>query len=586
MPSSIKPSAAFLTLLLAAGQRALAVNDWSVPCTQGKCSWDLPVESNSSGSVNIWGPVSAISDITPAAGWQIMTKCNPTSSKQDIQLMCKDNNPDCNHLFQDNGAVNTIVRLPESCGPMPFARVAQYQVLQSNLATRGNGSEAPVHQLTLDTDFAAASPSQGGEVHFSVQGQNVRDNSGAVNRRSQRRSRSLARSQNHVYRQVLQGSDSDLSIPTFNRTLSGNPDPIGFSGQRNLFSDGSGSININTNLQASVGISTVAMGKIVPPTVTQFGITFVLDGNADAKLSVSGDLSGKVSSGNIPLFQAGFPGFSIPNILDIGPQFTLVGLIDANFGLANVNAAVEVNYDLGGASFTFPAQGGSNTNGITSSSKQVTFNASFNSGATLNASAHLIPQVSLGINALSGAASANISLDFDASLGLQGTVSPAANSQPCLSGNAQINVRLGALGSFFGLFSASTGGSPFNNNFPLFQVRAHSLLYTFFFFSFKYLSFLLRDDSNASTGTRIRRIRRLSLARQPPLRPIRLLRLARPMPLRPIRLPRLAHRVAHRLSHQLFHRLSHWVVHRTSLRLMPPRPIRFLRQAVRPILLR
>ena len=43
---------------------------------------------------------------------------------------------------------------------MPFARVAQHQVLQSNLVTRGNGSEGPVHQLMLDTDFASASPSQ------------------------------------------------------------------------------------------------------------------------------------------------------------------------------------------------------------------------------------------------------------------------------------------------------------------------------------------------------------------------------------------------------------------------------------------
>jgi hypothetical protein len=92
------------------------------------------------------------------------------------------NNPDCNHLFQGNGPVNTIVRLPESvcvlfsipfidpttgthfpdsqCGPMPFARVAQHQVLQANLVTRSNSSEAPVHQLTLDTDFAATGPSQ------------------------------------------------------------------------------------------------------------------------------------------------------------------------------------------------------------------------------------------------------------------------------------------------------------------------------------------------------------------------------------------------------------------------------------------
>jgi hypothetical protein len=42
-----------LTLVLAAGRRALAVNDWSVPCTQGKCSWDLPADSSASGALHI-----------------------------------------------------------------------------------------------------------------------------------------------------------------------------------------------------------------------------------------------------------------------------------------------------------------------------------------------------------------------------------------------------------------------------------------------------------------------------------------------------------------------------------------------------
>jgi hypothetical protein len=47
-----------------------------------------------------------------------------------------------------------------------------------------------------------------------------------------------------------------------------------------------------------------------------------------------------------------------------------LGRIDATFGLKNVNAAVEVNYDLGGASFVFPPQDGSKTDGIASSSKR------------------------------------------------------------------------------------------------------------------------------------------------------------------------------------------------------------------------
>ena len=42
-----------LALVLAVGQRALAANDWSAPCTQGKCSWDLPGDSGASGTVNI-----------------------------------------------------------------------------------------------------------------------------------------------------------------------------------------------------------------------------------------------------------------------------------------------------------------------------------------------------------------------------------------------------------------------------------------------------------------------------------------------------------------------------------------------------
>jgi hypothetical protein len=37
-----------------------------------------------------------------------------------------------------------------------------------------------------------------------------------------------------------------------------------------------------------------------------------LDGNADANFSVTGDLSGGVSSGNITIFQTGLPGLSIP----------------------------------------------------------------------------------------------------------------------------------------------------------------------------------------------------------------------------------------------------------------------------------
>jgi hypothetical protein len=49
-----------------------------------------------------------------------------------------------------------------------------------------------------------------------------------------------------------------------------------------------------------------------------------LDGNADGKLTVSGDISGQVSSGNITLFTVGIPGLSIPKyvIAGLGPHTT------------------------------------------------------------------------------------------------------------------------------------------------------------------------------------------------------------------------------------------------------------------------
>jgi hypothetical protein len=44
--------------------------------------------------------------------------------------------------------------------------------------------------------------------------------------------------------------------------------------------------------------------------------------------------------------------------------------IDATFGLNNIKAVVDVNYDLSGASFVFPPQEGSNSEGITPSAKR------------------------------------------------------------------------------------------------------------------------------------------------------------------------------------------------------------------------
>ncbi|KAF8472215.1 hypothetical protein DFH94DRAFT_655780 [Russula ochroleuca] len=472
-----------LTLVLAAGRRALAVNDWSVPCTQGKCSWDLPADSSASGALHIWGPTSAISDITPAAGWQITTNCDPSATTQKIQLVCQDSNPDCDHLFQGGGAVDTIVRVPDGCGPIPFARVAQHQILQSNLSSRA--SEAPVHELALDTNFTAATPSQDGNVHFSIQGMN--SNIGSPARRGhQRRVRSLTSSRDKIYRRhfLASGVNAPRGLGSFNHTLAANPIPIDFSGVTNLFntsiecpasaaipisSSASVSLDVGADVHVTVGLGAVAAGSLIPPSITEFGLTIALDGNVDANLSVVANISGQVSSPSITLFQIGIPGLSFPGILEVGPEFKLMSQFDAKFGLNNINAAVDLNYNLSGVSFVFPPQAGSNVDGITPGSKQVTISTSPDVGATFEATGHLIPQVDIGLSALGGIASTTVFLNLDASADFTVSTTSIASPQPCVNASSDLNVGVGAQGSFFDLFNASVGTSLFDKEFPLFQ---------------------------------------------------------------------------------------------------------------------
>src|SRR6266404_5609574 len=113
---------------LAEGFRA--TNDRSKPCVEGYCSWNLPIESGSSGALHIvrsslsltrishadsrtqWGSTAAISDITPAAGWEI-TGCDPDAKAPDIELTCPNSSSHCDHIFQ-GGVLHTLVRLPEN----------------------------------------------------------------------------------------------------------------------------------------------------------------------------------------------------------------------------------------------------------------------------------------------------------------------------------------------------------------------------------------------------------------------------------------------------------------------------------------
>lgn len=117
----------------------------------------------------------------------------------------------------------------------------------------------------------------------------------------------------------------------------------------------------------------------------------------------------------------------------------------------------------------------------------MTVSASPDIGATFDVAGHLIPQVDIGLSAL-GLVSTSVFLKLDASadftVSTNAGASAGANPQSCVSASTDINVGVGAEGSFFGLFHASESKSLFDKEFPIIQVRSYEILVFFFLLIF------------------------------------------------------------------------------------------------------
>jgi len=111
------------------------------------------------------GAPEAISDISQAAGWNILG-CDATSTEsQVIRLVCTKPENGCDDLFL-GGAQNTIVRLPDDCAAAPFARVVSTQddedqsvpdLIMAELFKRD--MQPKVLSLEFDYDFGKMSAS-------------------------------------------------------------------------------------------------------------------------------------------------------------------------------------------------------------------------------------------------------------------------------------------------------------------------------------------------------------------------------------------------------------------------------------------
>ncbi|KAH7097314.1 hypothetical protein BKA62DRAFT_643487 [Auriculariales sp. MPI-PUGE-AT-0066] len=452
---------------------ALAGNDWSKACLNGKCSYEGGDGVNSAWStLDLKASPSTLSDITPAAGWTI-TGCKSTwaSGVAHIQLKCEGSaqqTANCNHLFDGGAAANKVVRLTEACGVGAFARVI-------------NATETSLdsYDVSLDYDFSQI-PSDGTRsLSFSVTASNVK---GGTSGTSLRARHSIPQRRYPVALTRRFDVDKTFDLPPLkvnkafnllNRTF----DCPAAAGGVGLTASLDVSADVAVNIQSAFGIS--LEGRILPfPKVTSFSLTATATGDAGATFDALASVTGTFTTGDITLFQAGLPGLNVPGIINIGPQFVLNSRLDASLGLqANVRAGA--TYTIPQVSLVFPPSAGKSIATI----KPVpdALGLQLEPGATADATviAHLVPRLEFGIEVLKGLAEAEIFLNVDGSAKLSAQAEASADISVgdttdttvngCVGLDAGVAVTAGATGSIPGIFSKTKSFDLFRKNFNLFE---------------------------------------------------------------------------------------------------------------------
>ncbi|KAF8066939.1 hypothetical protein FPV67DRAFT_1417007 [Lyophyllum atratum] len=475
-------------LLISLATATHALNDWTKPCLSGVCSYDIPDSAgSSSGSLKIWGSKDAISDITTAAGWEILG-CSPDKLSQDIRLVCNSDDSKaagCSHLYESAGAEGKIVRLPESCGKNAFARVARAwipedQSIPASVAgkiVRRDGKQPQVKALTLDTKFDAVDSSKTGPVNFAVKGANIKGAAGDIDTSTvgpSRRSRIYGNNERGLFDFVGDAIDAIKGLNDFDVDKSKTLSPLTVDKNFNLLNQqvscppitASLKIDVDAKANAVATIGVAASGTIIPPKVKDFAVITTLTADLDGSVTMVATVSGTLDSGKLKIFEVGVPGLDFPgyvlcakspnprvfiglrSVLTIGPTFEVNAQATAELDL-QADLTVGLNYHVEKAQLVFPADskkakdaGGAFTVGDT----PLKLSLSPSVKATGTVTAHFIPSLNLKISALGDIVEAGVFLELDASadmsLSLEGSVqgsitvdkAKAAREEPALKG--------------------------------------------------------------------------------------------------------------------------------------------------------
>ncbi|KAJ7068398.1 hypothetical protein C8F01DRAFT_608267 [Mycena amicta] len=428
-----------------------AANDWTVPCTSGECSYDLAsTNATAPGTLRIWGSPDAITDITKAAGWEILG-CDSDALSQDVRLVCTnpdDLNSQCGHLYQNIGAVNKLVRLPESCGGSAFARIAKAwepadqsipSQLQSRIVRR-DGSAPVVKALRLDTDFDSVDYSQTGIVNIEI--------SSLAGAEIESRAAPGIISGGGAAAPIISGSSASGVIAQPGGSAAGSltvagqePQdgkinvikkafklkPLALSKKVSLINKSvscgpaGGKLNVDlaANAKADATITVAAKGTVVPPNLSSFSLIAGVTANIGGTVTMNAGLSGHMDSGRINVLTLAVPGLNFPGVLTVGPVFKVDAQMVGDVQVP-MDMNVGINFAINNAQLAFPPSAGPKpaTSAFSVGDMPLSINAAAGVKASGTVTAHMVPSLLVGVNALGGKAVSDIFIDFDTSASL------------------------------------------------------------------------------------------------------------------------------------------------------------------------
>lgn len=255
------------------------------------------------------GSQTGVSDLTTAAGWTILD-CDANTADQDIRLVCHDPDMGCDHLNQ-NGAEGTLVRLPTSCGSVPFAVVTRQWVHKDqsipaskrSLVVRRDGSQPTVKGIRLATNFAAVDPDVNGNVTLFVQGSSIPGVAGNFTVTPPSDAAAAKRGLFSWVGHTLKG------LSEIHKNITGTS-PINFEKDVPLFDqsfscpqngavpafDGEAKVDLKGKVDGTVSYGVAASGSIIPPKLDEFGLFVGLDTTVTGTLGLDATLTVSANS--------------------------------------------------------------------------------------------------------------------------------------------------------------------------------------------------------------------------------------------------------------------------------------------------